>query len=69
MVRRAFDMLMALTQPIPDVMPERFVPGRWAHQFTAAGILVGNCLLVGVAARTAPSRRFGSWFERTRLDS
>ena len=65
MIGQLFDMLMALTQPILDVMPERFVPGRWAHQFTAAGILVGICFLVGVAARTAPAARFGGWFERT----
>jgi uncharacterized membrane protein len=68
MIGQLFEMLMALTQPILDVLPERFVPGRWAHQLTAAGILIGICFLVGVAARTASSRRFGGWLERTFME-
>lgn len=64
MLGQLFDMLMALTQPILDVLPERFVPGPWAHRFAAAGILIALCFLVGMAARTVSARRFGRWFER-----
>ncbi len=68
MLGQLFDMLMALTQPILDVMPERFVPGPWAHRFAAAGILIALCFLVGMAARTVSARRFGRWFERRSLE-
>lgn len=68
MLGQLFDMLLALTQPILDVMPQGPFGGVWAHKFTAAGILVGLFFVVGIAARTRSARRFGNWFEDTILD-
>lgn len=68
MLGQLFDMLMALTQPILDVMPQGPFGGVWSHKFTAAGILIGLFFVVGIAARTRAARRLGNWFERTFLD-
>ena len=62
-----FDMTMALTQPILDVLPARLFPGEWSYKFAAAGILVVVIALVGLASHSALARRFGAWFESTIL--
>lgn len=67
MLGQLFDMMMALTQPILDVLPARLFPGEWTYKFTAAGILIVTIALVGLASHTATARRFGSWFESTFL--
>ena len=68
MLGQLFDMLMALTQPILDVMPEGPFGDVWAHKLTAAGILIGLFFVVGIASRTRSARRFGNWFEDRFLD-
>ena len=67
MLGQLFDMTMALTQPILDVLPSRLFPGEWSYKFTAAGILIVIIVLVGLASHTAIARRFGTWFESTIL--
>jgi uncharacterized membrane protein len=68
MIGQLFDMLIALTQPILDVLPSSPFPGEWTHKFTATGVLIVICILVGVAANTSTARRFGRWFESTFLN-
>lgn len=68
MLGQLFDMLMAPTQPILDVLPQGPFGDVWAHKFTAAGILLGLFFAVGIAARTRSARRFGNWFEDRFLD-
>lgn len=67
MLGQLFDLLMALTQPIADVLPTGLFSDLWVHRFAAAGLLILIFVFVGVAARTAPAHRFGDWFERTFL--
>ena len=63
MLGQLFDMTMALTQPVLDVLPARLFPGEWSYKFTAAGILIVIIVLVGLASHTEIARRFGTWFE------
>jgi uncharacterized membrane protein len=63
MLGQLFDMTMALTQPILDVLPARLFPGEWSYKFAAAGILIVIIVLVGLASHTAIARRLGSWVE------
>ena len=67
MLGQLFDMTMALTQPVLDVLPARWFPGEWSYKFTAAGTLIVLIALVGLASHTALARRFGGWFETTFL--
>ncbi len=63
-----FDMLMALTAPITDVLPESAFPDVWTHHFTAAGVLVVICLLIGLFDESKTGKRIGSWIERKILN-
>lgn len=67
MLGQLFDMMMALAQPVLDVLPASPFPGEWTQKFTAAGILVVIIALVGLSTHTAIARRFGNWFETTFL--
>jgi uncharacterized membrane protein len=58
-----FDALMALTQPLIDVLPEGIFPDAWTHRFAAAVALIAIFFLAGLAARTAAGRRLGNWIE------
>jgi len=58
-----FDALMALTQPLIDVLPYGIFPDAWTHHFAAAAALVAIFFLAGLAARTAMGRRLGIWIE------
>ena len=58
-----FDALMALTQPLIDVLPAGFFPDAWTHRFAAAVALVVIFCLAGLAARTSAGRRLGKWIE------
>ena len=58
-----FDALMALTQPLIDVLPAGIFPDAWTHRFAAAVTLVAIFFLAGIAARTAVGRRLGNWIE------
>jgi uncharacterized membrane protein len=68
MVGQLFDLLMALTQPIVDVLPRSPFPDEWTYRFTAAGLLVLICLFVGLSANTGAAQRLGQWFEQSFLD-
>jgi uncharacterized membrane protein len=68
MIGQLFDMLMALTQPILDVLPASPFPDEFTERLTAAGLLIVICVLVGIAANTSTARRFGNWFESTVLN-
>ncbi len=58
-----FDALMALTQPLIDILPAGIFPDAWTHRFAAAVALVAIFFLAGLAARTAMGRRLGNWIE------
>ena len=58
-----FDALLALTQPLIDVLPQGLFPDTWTHRFAAAVALAAIFFLAGLAARTAAGRRLGKWIE------
>jgi uncharacterized membrane protein len=58
-----FDMLMALTQPIVDVLPASAFLDQWGERAAAAVALVAIIFLLGLATRTALGRRTGHWIE------
>lgn len=68
MVGQLVDMLLALTQPLIDVMPGAFFESEGARRLVAFGLLMVVCLLVALVADTAPARRFGQWFESAVMD-
>ena len=63
MVGQLVDMLLALTQPLIDVMPGILIKTEGWRRLVAFGILVVICVLVALVAETTPARRFGAWFE------
>jgi uncharacterized membrane protein len=68
MLGQLFDLLLALTQPVVDVLPTRLFSEEAAHRLTAAAVLVAIFVVVGMLAGTALARRFGSWVERSLLE-
>jgi uncharacterized membrane protein len=58
-----FDALLALTQPLIDILPAGIFPDAWTHRFTAAAALIVIFFLAGLAARTSAGRRLGNWIE------
>ena len=62
-----FDGLMALTQPIVDVLPASLFSDLWTHRFVAAIVLLMLFMAVGLMANTAIAGRIGNWFERAVL--
>jgi uncharacterized membrane protein len=68
MLGQLFDMLMAFTQPIVDVMPRSPFPDEWTYKFAAAVLLILICVLVGLSANTRAAQRLGQWFESSILD-
>jgi uncharacterized membrane protein len=63
MVGQLVDMLLALTQPLIDVMPGIVFKTEGARRLVAFGILIVICVFVALVADTAPAKRFGNWFE------
>ena len=63
MVGQLVDMLLALTQPLIDVMPGILFETEGWRRVVAFGLLIVICVLVALIADTGPARRFGSWFE------
>ena len=59
MLGQLFDGLMALTQPIVDMMPASLFSDLWTHRFVAAMVLVILFVVVGLMANTplSPSNR------------
>ncbi len=64
MVGVLFDFVVALAQPIQDVLPESAFSDMWELRLCGLGILIVICLLVGLAARSELAARFGDWIER-----
>ncbi len=68
MLGQLFDGLMALTQPIVDVLPTSLFSDLWMHRFVAALVLIMLFIAVGLMANTPFAHRIGSWFERAVLN-
>lgn len=62
-----FEMMMVLTVPIMDFLPEGG-PSDLSNQTVAVVLLLLSLLIVGLAALTAPGKRFGDWLERKALN-
>jgi len=58
-----FDMLMALTQPVIDVLPGGLFPDAWTERAVAAVALIVITFLAGLAARSSLGHRIGGWIE------
>jgi uncharacterized membrane protein len=63
MVGQLVDMLLALTQPLIDVMPGIVFETEGWRRVLAFGILIVICILVAQFADTRLARAFGGWFE------
>lgn len=68
MLGQLFDGLMALTQPIIDVLPPSLFSDLWTHRLVSAVVLVILFVVVGLMANTAFAGRIGTWFERAVLN-
>lgn len=68
MLGQLFDALMALTQPIVDVLPTSLFSDLWAHRFVSAIVLLTLFVAVGLMANTSVAHRIGNWFERAVLN-
>jgi uncharacterized membrane protein len=68
MLGQLFDGLLALTQPVVDVMPRTLFESEIAHRVVAATALLLIFVLTGIASTTRPARAFGAWIERSVLD-
>jgi len=63
MLGQLVDMLLALTQPLIDVMPTILIKTEGWRRVVAFGALIAICIFVALIADTALARRFGRWFE------
>jgi uncharacterized membrane protein len=63
MLGQLVDMLLALTQPLIDVMPAILLQSEGWRRVAAFGLLIVICVLVAQVAHTRPARAFGRWFE------
>ena len=63
-----FDLLMGLTLPITDLLPDDLFAEEWEQPITATVVLVVLSFALGVADRSAVVHRGGDWVERRILD-
>ena len=63
MLGQLVDMLLALTQPLIDVLPGILIESEAWRRLVAFGVLILVCIFVALVADTALARRFGTWFE------
>jgi len=68
MIGQLFDMMMALTQPIFDVLPGVIVKDEPGRRAVSALLLILSFFLVGLFAGTRAAQRLGRWFEETLLN-
>lgn len=68
MLGQLFDGLLALTQPVIDVLPDRLFGSEFAHRLTAALALLLIFVLMGIVSTTRAARSVGGWIERTVLN-
>jgi uncharacterized membrane protein len=66
LIGQLFDMMMSLTQPILDFLPDSSVL-NFDAQLLAVILLLGLLLIVGLAALTGPGRALGEWLEQNLL--
>lgn len=59
-----FDMLMALTEPLVDLLPASAFPDLWTERAVAAAALVALSFATGVAARSKLGHHAGEWIEK-----
>jgi len=58
------DLLMGLTIPITDLLPDSLFISEWDERFTAVVVFLILCFLFGLADQTKTFRRVGDWLER-----
>ena len=68
MIGQLFDMLMALTQPVFDLLPGVFIKDEPGRRAVSALLLILIFLFVGQFAHTRMAQRFGGWFEANLLN-
>lgn len=68
MLGQLFDGLLALTQPVVDVLPPRLFGSEFAHRLTAAAALVLIIVLIGILSASPAAQALGGWIERTVLN-
>ena len=68
MVGQLFDALLALTQPVIDVMPTSLFGSQLAHRTVAAALLLVIFVLIGIVSSTRLARGLGAWIERSVLN-
>ncbi len=57
------DLLVLMTQPIADLLPQRGTLPAWARDLVQLATLVLVFVLVGAIRNTRPARAIGGWFE------
>ena len=68
LIGQLFDMLLALTAPLNDLLPATGIVLHLSKPLRAAIWLVALLLLVGIAAQTGTGRKVGDWVERSLLN-
>ena len=63
LIRALFDVLLVLTAPIADLIPESDFPEVWVHRLTVVVVLVLLSLFVGLVGESPMGKRLGQWFE------
>ena len=58
-----YDLLVLITQPISDLVPEYGLLPAWGRQLLLIGVLGLVFIIVGLIRHTGPARRLGAWFE------
>lgn len=69
LLAQLIDMLMVLTSPIVDLLPDLSFAGISDRQLVAVVLLVVLLLVVGLLARTGGGQWAGRWLDRTLLRS
>ena len=59
-----FDLLLSLTQPFIDILPESAFRDRFGHDATAVLLFIIMTFVTGLAARSVIGRRVGNWAEQ-----
>ena len=69
MVGQLVDMLLALTQPLIDVMPGIVFKTEGSRRLVAFGVLIVVCVLVAQVAHTRLARSFGRFGSSGRTEN
>jgi uncharacterized membrane protein len=64
----AVDTVVAVLQPIAEMLPGDWATSERGARFLALGILLAGCFLTGLVTRTPLGVRTGLWVERTILN-